>query len=962
MFDSSASQNDLFAQNQEPMFDSSASQNDLFAQNQEPMFDSSANQNDLFAQNQEPIFDSSASQNDLFAQNQDNFNALNNTPTQNTVFNQELTFNTGATQNNIFTQNQNNYSSLPNTVVQNTMFNQELTFDTGATQNDIFTQNQRNFDLLESMPEQNELSTQKDMLTQNDAPKDNFATTQKQTGFMDLIGETHIKPPKSTDLELDFEDATPKKAEPKTNEKKSESKIIPFGKACILLHFTTQENVDEALQIQRTKSPQKKLGEIMVEQGMIAPDKVKTVLDRQQVRNMLCTKSNKSYKIVLYQASKKYKCKVCSSNLVLEDENTDKIKVNTPKAPTQFIGLTQEIPLQIKHNQQQEPELDFAEDYTPPKNNSESNFDSNNFDNDIHDINVFQPEEHTETILEKVGIDVNQLRDYNDRPHNSYQKSLTDRRIKTIGAIVGVVIVILLLILFPSNHKKPTRGDRQSNKPRSVARPTVSKSSSQPSTKEEQEWELLQAELDHISEESAKLDKDNTNDENVTSAKLLQKWSPLLEDCRKASNDLAQFISRYKGERNNVEIEQVKGKIKKASDICQFHMVASIQATLDHKFDQMSQKMMKFNDQIEESVKIIDDFYSNIVLVYLDIIPNFKNELEDIRSKNYRKIESIALKAVEKLQTEVGSGLDTLSKLSNSKKFDKLNELKKLCEDEKNRQLEQHIGKIDTELQEIEKKIKTYNLYQSFNECASPLYKYIKEQKFDYALKYIKNTLSKTPNINEEICTKLEKEIQEYKKIYNETWRILRNLFDKKEKIEWRYYNGKKISKLTSNIQSVTLTSNSITIGKGTHIYKVSLDQITFDTLTHVYNSYAVEGSDKEIVYCFFYIGKRVEDLDSLYALNTFSDFHNHCLLFYTIQEILLYTDEDPSDENSQKIMNLIKPLDRRWRENIYYQFSAEQLAIQVKKYIQKASHTKNIAELADCYETYLSIFHPSKL
>lgn len=95
---------------------------------------------------------------------------------------------------------------------------------------------------------------------------------------------------------------------------KEETMDMPFGKACVLLRFATEEQVQEALDEQK-KNPGKTLGEIMVAQKILTHEKVKTVLSRQKSETLICHACNKKYQIVLYQSGRSYKCKVCNREL-----------------------------------------------------------------------------------------------------------------------------------------------------------------------------------------------------------------------------------------------------------------------------------------------------------------------------------------------------------------------------------------------------------------------------------------------------------------------------------------------------------------------------------------------------------------------------------------------------------------------------------------------------------------------
>lgn len=145
---------------------------------------------------------------------------------------------------------------------------------------------------------------------------------------------------------------------------KEESVDIPFGKACVLLRFATEEQIEKALE-EQSKNPGKPLGEILVEQKVLTPEKVKTVLSRQKSQTLICYPCNKKYQIVLYQPGRSYKCKVCNKEL----EKFSETKARKRKEKIDLMGLTQSFAVKEESSKIDTKGIDFAAGSQPDAQN-----------------------------------------------------------------------------------------------------------------------------------------------------------------------------------------------------------------------------------------------------------------------------------------------------------------------------------------------------------------------------------------------------------------------------------------------------------------------------------------------------------------------------------------------------------------------------------------------------------------
>lgn len=159
-------------------------------------------------------------------------------------------------------------------------------------------------------------------------------------------------------------ETVPIKSAPKLPELPKTPMSTPFGKAAVLLKMVSKEQAYEALVAQAVDFPHKKLGEIMVGKGYLSPDQVQKILARQKTRTMICSRCEKKYQIVLYQAGRSYQCKTCKVELA----DIKKLK-RAAKAPEklQVMGLTQAVPIMSKTGADKGSPLDFAQEEPVPK-------------------------------------------------------------------------------------------------------------------------------------------------------------------------------------------------------------------------------------------------------------------------------------------------------------------------------------------------------------------------------------------------------------------------------------------------------------------------------------------------------------------------------------------------------------------------------------------------------------------
>jgi hypothetical protein len=218
--------------------------------------------------------------------------------------------------------------------------------------------------------------------------------------------------------------------------KTSASVVTPFGKTAILLHLATQREVDAALAVQAREAG-KKLGEIMIAQGTLNPQQVKTILSRQESKTMACPKCQKKYQIVLFQVGRSYQCKTCQMELV--DSKKLKSKKNTMAVPKklQVMGLTQAISISsLQEGKPAAARLDFMDEQPATQAASPAE----------------QQVVTTEKLLKQVGWDVPEIPNYTKRPQVQKQRIAP----YVTGGIMLCALVAVIFFIIVGNRRTPT--------------------------------------------------------------------------------------------------------------------------------------------------------------------------------------------------------------------------------------------------------------------------------------------------------------------------------------------------------------------------------------------------------------------------------------------------------------------------------------------------------------------------
>ncbi|RME85425.1 MAG: hypothetical protein D6785_04405, partial [Planctomycetota bacterium] len=170
-----------------------------------------------------------------------------------------------------------------------------------------------------------------------------------------------------------------------TNLELQQKKDKSFGNFCIRLGFASQEQVLQCIQEQhqlQQKGLYVRLGELMLEKGILTVEQVERILEYQKKRILTCSGCKAQYNVSNYKAGTKVKCKKCGTILVVPstlgnvkaedsiymekdgDESSDSISESV-KSPIP--------PSQISMGPRLSPTHDPAQDSIPSK---ETRYDS----------------------------------------------------------------------------------------------------------------------------------------------------------------------------------------------------------------------------------------------------------------------------------------------------------------------------------------------------------------------------------------------------------------------------------------------------------------------------------------------------------------------------------------------------------------------------------------------------------
>lgn len=97
-----------------------------------------------------------------------------------------------------------------------------------------------------------------------------------------------------------------------------------FGKVVLRMGLAGEEEVQRCLDIQDEIPPSefKRLGDILVEQGILAPGDIQRVLDFQAGLILYCPGCDREYNMVLFNAGSKITCYQCGSRIRVPEGRT----------------------------------------------------------------------------------------------------------------------------------------------------------------------------------------------------------------------------------------------------------------------------------------------------------------------------------------------------------------------------------------------------------------------------------------------------------------------------------------------------------------------------------------------------------------------------------------------------------------------------------------------------------------
>ena len=102
---------------------------------------------------------------------------------------------------------------------------------------------------------------------------------------------------------------------------------ILIGRLAVRAKFMTEEDVNACLRLQAQPGERRSIGEIMVEQGYLSPDQLKTLLARQLKRIMNCPACKLSFTVLSTTQSKVVACPRCKGAL-REGKPTDSVRTD----------------------------------------------------------------------------------------------------------------------------------------------------------------------------------------------------------------------------------------------------------------------------------------------------------------------------------------------------------------------------------------------------------------------------------------------------------------------------------------------------------------------------------------------------------------------------------------------------------------------------------------------------------
>jgi protein-arginine kinase activator protein McsA len=108
---------------------------------------------------------------------------------------------------------------------------------------------------------------------------------------------------------------------------KASKESILLGKLAVRAKFMTEENVNTCLRLQAKEGEKRTIGEIMIEQGLLSAEQLKTLLSKQHKRIMSCAKCKLSFTVLSTTNAAVVSCPRCKGPL-MEGKPTDSVRTD----------------------------------------------------------------------------------------------------------------------------------------------------------------------------------------------------------------------------------------------------------------------------------------------------------------------------------------------------------------------------------------------------------------------------------------------------------------------------------------------------------------------------------------------------------------------------------------------------------------------------------------------------------
>ena len=702
---------------------------------------------------------------------------------------------------------------------------------------------------------------------------------------------------------------------PSTSDVSLQDKKLHFGKAAILLHYLTQEDVEKALNIQKTISPNKKIGEIMIEENMLPVEKVELILERQVIKPMTCKQCDKTYQIILYQVGKNYTCKICKQSLELvtppplsESIMVKPISDSSKLGP--FIGLTQEIPLQVNPQKKSIAPLDFVDEpETPP----------------TPEPPVFELLE-THQVLEQMGINLDSginLRESSiERPGNYRRQSRLAGLMPRLCILGGFILIMYILFRILSGitvkevDPKTTKSQRNRRQQQKVE-----------IAQDEKKWNELQKECFHIDYETASLDQ-------------LESLYKKIEDFRiKYPNSIAQ---------NEAENELTKIR----------------EPLLKQRQQKEEEEKTKCINELQNEINRIVNV-NNILNSRSANFPNYKKQLQQTETSKIQKYPAFK----DDISKEIKKAYETVQELAKQhwaikqKEIDEvINNRKQYYDDTKNLNYEiESFWKKCRNICHIEKNQQLEDIQEMILKKEQEIYTIYWQDKWNYF--FISNMLKSYSDIKKRQYKNILEEVQrQQKNEKNED--ILKNLVlwehtlqhflkfneDFKNAIDNTPKNRKKAITLSittygrkktilaynlkfySDSDKISYTNRTKNNAYETHFVK----DIGILNLIDIYQKYRpLNFQESMLFYLFLFPGRNLSECKDLEIREKFTEFQNQCLIGFTLGEIDDLCNIYKVDTLEHEILKMTDSFHKRYKDHNLYIYCQEYLAKKIKKYIQ---------------------------